>query len=106
MILFMIFVTCGLRIVLAAAARSGFLYLLTLGIVLTIGMQATLNIAVVTGSAPTKGIPLPFVSLGGSSLLTLSAALGIVYAAARELDRRAPMPTPTSHEAATAEVAS
>ena len=105
-ILFMIFVTCGLRIVLAAAARSGFLYLLTLGIVLTIGMQATLNIAVVTGSAPTKGIPLPFVSLGGSSLLTLSAALGIVYAAARELDRRAPMPTPTSHEAATAEVAS
>lgn len=85
-LLYMLFVVCGLRIVLAAAARDRYLYLLTFGIVLMIGLQASLNVAVVTGSVPTKGIPLPFVSLGGSSLLTLSAALGLVYAAARRMD--------------------
>jgi cell division protein FtsW len=41
-------------------------------------LQAFLNIGVVTGSLPTTGIPLPFISYGGSSLLSTLVAMGIV----------------------------
>jgi cell division protein FtsW len=43
-----------------------------------IGMQAVINICVVTGLLPTKGIPLPFVSFGGSSLLVNMMSIGIL----------------------------
>jgi len=51
---------------------------LSLGLVLVIGLQAALNIAVVTGLMPTKGLSLPFVSYGGSSLLVNLIAVGIL----------------------------
>lgn len=49
-----------------------------LGILFTLGFQAMINIAVVVGMAPTKGIPLPLVSSGGTSLVFTLAALGVV----------------------------
>lgn len=52
--------------------------LLAVGITLMICLQAAFNIAVVTNSVPTKGISLPFVSAGGSGLLFLGAAAGLL----------------------------
>jgi cell division protein FtsW len=57
----------GLRTAMRAPDRFG--ALLAVGLTTMIAFQAFLNISVVTGLAPTKGIPLPFVSAGGSSLL-------------------------------------
>jgi cell division protein FtsW len=84
--LFAAFVVCGLKIVLGAARRDRFGFLLAFGWVFCIGLQAAGNIAVVTGSVPTKGIALPFLSLGGSSLVVLCAALGLLYAVAARHD--------------------
>lgn len=53
-------------------------FLLAFGIVVSIVCQALINIAVVTGSMPTKGIPLPLVSFGGSSLVVTMFAIGIL----------------------------
>ena len=66
----------GLRVSLLAPDRFG--ALLALGITLMIVLQAFVNISVVTAIAPTKGIPLPFVSNGGSSLLINMLAMGIL----------------------------
>jgi cell division protein FtsW len=52
--------------------------LIAAGIALWLGLQAAFNIAVVTASVPTKGIPLPFVSYGGSTLVVTAAALGVL----------------------------
>ncbi len=57
----------GLRTAMRAPDRFG--AFLAVGLTVMIAFQALLNISVVTGLAPTKGIPLPFVSAGGSSLL-------------------------------------
>ena len=51
-----------------------------------VGMQALINIAVVTSSVPTKGIPLPFVSYGGSSMLMMACAVGVLAGIAREAE--------------------
>lgn len=66
----------GLRASLLAPDRFG--SLLALGITMMIAVQAFVNISVVTGLLPTKGIPLPFVSNGGSSLLINFVAMGIL----------------------------
>lgn len=66
----------GLRIALRAPDRFG--SLLAVGITMMVALQAFLNITVVTGLAPTKGLPLPFVSNGGSSLLINMVAMGIL----------------------------
>jgi cell division protein FtsW len=58
--------------------------LLAGGIVLAIAIQATLNIAVVTVVVPTKGIPLPFVSAGGTSMLLSAAAVGVLMNIAKQ----------------------
>jgi cell division protein FtsW len=66
----------GLRAALLAPDRFG--TLVGVGLTMMIGMQAFINMSVVTGLAPTKGIPLPFVSAGGSSLLVNLLAMGIL----------------------------
>jgi cell division protein FtsW len=66
----------GLRASLLAPDRFG--SLLGLGITMMIVLQAFVNISVVTKLLPTKGIPLPFVSAGGSSLLINLVAMGIL----------------------------
>jgi cell division protein FtsW len=55
-----------------------FSYFLTLGLSMMIGVQAIINFAVSTGLMPTKGLPLPFISYGGSALLINMAAAGIL----------------------------
>jgi cell division protein FtsW len=86
--LFILFVVLGLVVVMRC--RDPFGRLLAAGIVLTIGIQAALNIGVVTVVLPTKGIPLPFVSSGGTSMLLSSAAVGVLLniAARAESSRR------------------
>ena len=58
--------------------------LLAGGIVLTIGIQAALNIGVVTVVLPTKGMPLPFVSAGGTGMLLSAAAVGVLLNIAKQ----------------------
>lgn len=65
-------------IVIAIGAPDDFGRLLATGLSLMIAIQAFINIAVVSGSLPTTGIPLPFVSYGGSSLLCTMIACGIL----------------------------
>jgi len=66
----------GLRAALVAPDRFG--ALLAIGITMMVSLQALVNMSVVIGLAPTKGIPLPFVSNGGSSLLVSLLAMGIL----------------------------
>lgn len=66
----------GLRAAMLAPDRFGML--LSLGLVTVIVTQALFNISVVLSLLPTKGIPLPFVSYGGSSLVPTLAAMGIL----------------------------
>ena len=76
LILFVVIFICGLRI--AARAPDDFGRFTGLGITLTITLQAIINLAVVTGSMPTKGIALPFISYGGSSLLVSAVMVGLL----------------------------
>lgn len=66
------------------SARDRLGQLIVLGVTLLIGFQAAMNIAVVTGAIPPKGIALPFVSSGGSGLLIMSIALGLAAGVARQ----------------------
>jgi len=75
-LLFVLLFWCGMRI--ALRARDLFGTLLAFGLTLTIGLQAVVNIAVVTCSAPTKGLSLPLVSAGGSSLVATMAGIGML----------------------------
>ncbi len=74
--LFLAYAWRGLRA--AFAAPDGFGRLLALGITALVLSQALINFAVVLGMVPTKGIPLPFVSYGGSSLLVMLLATGVL----------------------------
>ena len=62
----------------AASARDAFGRLLASGIVLLIGLQAAVNIGVTTAVLPNKGLPLPFISYGGSSVVVFFFLLGIL----------------------------
>ena len=75
-ILFTLFVWLGIKIAWNAPDLFG--YLLSVGITMMIGLQAAINIGVVTGSLPTIGIPLPFISFGGSSLVFAMAGTGLL----------------------------
>ena len=66
----------GLRVALRAPDRFG--AFLALGLTAMVAVQAFVNISVVLGLLPTKGIPLPFVSSGGSSLLINLVGMGIL----------------------------
>lgn len=79
-LLFFTLVVLGLRAMLSAATR--FERLCALGLTVMFGLQATMNIAVVTVVTPTTGIPLPLVSSGGSGLMVFCLAAGILSAIA------------------------
>jgi cell division protein FtsW len=74
-------VLCGLYI--ACRARDTFGRLLSVGITFLIGMQAAINIGVVTSSLPNKGLSLPFLSYGGSNLVIMLAGVGLLLNVAR-----------------------
>jgi cell division protein FtsW len=72
---------CGLYIAWHASDTFGML--LAAGITFLIGFQAIINIGVVTGSLPNKGISLPFLSYGGSNLVVMLASVGVLINIAR-----------------------
>jgi cell division protein FtsW len=76
LLIFALFLWRGIRTSLLAPDRFGML--LSLGLVTGIVAQALFNISVVLSLLPTKGIPLPFISYGGSSLVPTLAAVGIL----------------------------
>ena len=82
---------------------SNFSQLLGFGIVLTVGLQALINVCVVTGLAPTKGIALPLMSRGGTGWILTCLSLGLLVAMERAADRRRRelgVPVPGEGEAA------
>lgn len=81
-LLFAVFVWRGFQI--AARARVPFGKYLGMGITLLIGVQALVNAAVVTGLLPTKGLTLPFVSYGGSSVVVSLVGVGILLSISRD----------------------
>lgn len=79
--LFMSLMILGARI--ARRSRDEFGSLLAIGFTAAIGLQAAINIAVVTASVPTKGIGLPFISFGGSACFFYLCGVGMVLSVAR-----------------------
>jgi len=76
LLLYALLIFRGMKISLKAPDRFG--TYLAFGLSLAIGLQAFINSAVVMGLLPTKGLPLPLISYGGSSLITNLAAIGIL----------------------------
>jgi cell division protein FtsW len=82
-----LWLTCGFR--LAQRCQDLFSKLLICGVVGTIGLEAMVNMAVVTGLVPTKGLPLPLVSYGGTAMVVNLAACGLVMRVSRDGERAA-----------------
>jgi cell division protein FtsW len=78
---FVVIAVCGIYIALHARDRFGML--LASGITLLISLQAAINIGVVTSALPNKGLPLPFISYGGSNLLAMLTCVGLLFSVAR-----------------------
>ncbi len=86
MILFVLLVLRGIHI--ALRCKSRFAALLTLGISFQIGLEAGLNMAVVTGTVPNTGISLPFFSYGGSAMLMLLTEMGMILSVSRSIEKK------------------
>lgn len=84
-ILFLLFVWRG--IVISMKAPDMFGSLMAVGITSLIGLQAIINIAVVTSSMPVTGIALPFFSYGGTSLIILLCSVGILLNISRQVEK-------------------
>lgn len=82
MIIFILFVARGFQIALRSKNRYG--SLVTMGICFQIGLEAALNMAVVTATVPNTGISLPFFSYGGTAMFTLLAEVGLVLSVSRD----------------------
>jgi cell division protein FtsW len=117
-VLYVLFILCGLAVIGASARGAGgapvarsegaggpvasatasaavepellsnFARLLGFGILLTVGVQALINICVVTGLAPTKGIALPLMSRGGTGWILTCLSIGLLISMDRGTDRR------------------
>jgi cell division protein FtsW len=80
-VLFMLFIQQSLKIIKHAPDKFG--YFLSLGLVLMICFKASINIGVSCGLLPTKGLPLPFISYGGSSFIFDMVSVGLLMNIAR-----------------------
>ncbi len=83
-LLFAAFFVLGMIISYKAKDRLG--KLLAFGMTLLIFFQAMFNIGVVCGCLPTKGLALPFISYGGTSLISTMIAVGIIFNVARQIE--------------------
>ena len=79
--MFAVFIWRG--IIIAIKAEDTFGSLIAIGITTMIGLQAIVNIAVVTNTMPVTGMPLPFFSYGGSAMLANLMAVGILLSVSR-----------------------
>lgn len=84
-VLFVILIWKGIKI--AMHAPDAFSGMLVGGITALIGIQVLMNIAVVTSSMPATGIPLPFFSYGGTSLLFILCGMGIILNVSRYIEK-------------------
>lgn len=82
MLLFVVFVWRGIKT--AVTSKDMYGTILGIGITSVIAIQAVINIAVVTGSMPVTGVPLPFISYGGSALVFNMFAMGILLNVSRQ----------------------
>ncbi|MDR2724683.1 MAG: putative lipid II flippase FtsW [Candidatus Adiutrix sp.] len=98
--LFLVLAFRGLSIARAAAARDYSGVYLALGATLVVAVPAFLNMAVVTALIPTKGLPLPFFSYGGTNLLVCCAALGMLMNVSSQCQGELPERTPRAFKAA------
>ena len=80
--IFVVLIWAGIKV--AGKAKDRYGKLLATGIISVIALQALINIAVVTGSMPVTGVPLPFISYGGTSLVFNMAAMGVLLNISRQ----------------------
>jgi len=85
LILFILLVWQGAKV--AFNSPDAFSHLLCFGLVSMLGLEAIINIGVATGALPTKGLPLPFVSYGGSSLVFHLIAIGLLLNVSKRNER-------------------
>ena len=72
--------------VIAVNAKDLFGSLIAVGVMAQIAVQVIINIAVVTNTMPSTGIPLPFISYGGSSLMVLLFEMGIALSVSNQIE--------------------
>jgi cell division protein FtsW len=84
-ILFFILTKIGISVAMKKKDYLG--KLLAFGITTMFAVQAVINLYVVTGMAPTKGMPMPFISFGGSALITTMVASGILLNIMKEVEK-------------------
>lgn len=80
-ILFILFIWRG--IVIAMKSQDTFGCLIAIGVTTMIGLQALINLAVVTNTIPVTGMPLPFFSYGGSAMIANLMAIGLLLSVSR-----------------------
>ena len=88
---YLVIVSRGVRI--ALEAQDDYSSFLAFGISTMFGVQALVNLSVAMAILPTKGLTLPFMSYGGSSLLVNAAAVGILLSVSRPRSAEAPSPS-------------
>ena len=89
-LLYVVFVIRGFQV--ARLAVDSFGSLLVIGFTLWVAIQALLNIAVMTAVIPSSGLPLPFISYGGSNLLVLMIGVGMMLSVSRVSAQRRSVP--------------
>jgi cell division protein FtsW len=80
--LFLALIYLGIRIAIQTTSKVNTTFIMT--VIFLIGIQAFLNMAVVLGLVPTKGLTLPFISYGGSALITSMILIGYIFSASLE----------------------
>ncbi len=85
-VLFVLFIWTGIRMI--RQTHEGFGYFLSIGIILMLGLQAMVNVGVSIGAFPTKGLPLPFISYGGSALIFHLIAIGLILNVSKTQDQK------------------
>ncbi len=88
LIILLFILLVGRGFIIGLRARSRYEAMLAMGISFQVGLQAALNIAVVTSTVPNTGISLPFFSYGGTSLVMLLVEMGMVLAVSRNSERK------------------
>lgn len=86
LLVYLLYLLRGIHICLKV--KDTFASLVGIGVVSMIGLQALINIGGVTGLIPLTGVPLPFISYGGSSLLVCLISTGILLSVSREVSRQ------------------
>jgi cell division protein FtsW len=92
--LFVVIIICGILIALHAKDRFGLL--LGCGVVSLMALQAAVNIGVTTSLLPNKGLPLPFISYGGSNLVACMFGIGLLLNIYRQAILEPPQKKPVA----------